>query len=56
MGLLGRDVLDHNSTKMGRIRFLTYFGSAMSDLHLASGNIEKFPLKPILCIMIKLTS
>ena len=36
----GRDVLDHNRTKIGCIRFLTYFGSAMSDLHLAS---EKFP-------------
>ena len=34
-----RDVPDHNRTKIGRIRFLIYFGSAM---HLASGNIEKF--------------
>ena len=38
-----RDVPDHNRTKIGRIRFLTYFGSAMSDLHLASENKEKFP-------------
>ena len=38
-----RDVPDHNRTKIGRIRFLTYFGSAMSDLHLTSQNIEKFP-------------
>ena len=30
----GRDVPDHNRTKIGRIRFLTYFSSAMS---------EKFP-------------
>ena len=28
----------------------------MSDLHLASGNIEKFLEEPILRIMIKLTS
>ena len=38
----GRDVPEHNKTKIGRIRFLTYFGSVMSDMHLASGNIEKF--------------
>ena len=39
----GRDVFDHNRTKIGGIRFLTYFDSAMSDLHLASGNKEKSP-------------
>ena len=39
----GRDVLDHDRTKIGCIAFLTYFGSAMSDLHLASGNKEKLP-------------
>ena len=39
----GRDAPDHNRTKIGRIRFLTYCGSAMSGMHLASGNIEKFP-------------
>ena len=38
-----RDVPDHNRTKIGRIKFLTYFGSAMSDLHLTSQNIEKLP-------------
>ena len=27
----GRDVTDHNRTKIGRIRFLTCFGSPMSD-------------------------
>ena len=37
----GREVLCHNKTKI--FRFLTYFGSAMSDLHLAPGNIEIFP-------------
>ena len=52
----GRDVPDHNRTKIGRNSFLTYFGSAMFDLHLASGNIEKFPKKTTLWIMIKLTS
>ena len=39
----GRDVLDHNRTKIGRIRFLTCFGSAVSGMHLALGNIEKSP-------------
>ena len=38
----GRDLPDHNRTKIGRIRFLTYFGFVMSGMHLASGNIEKF--------------
>ena len=33
---------DHNRTKIGRIKFLSYFGSAMSDIHLASRNIEKY--------------
>ena len=37
-----RDVPDHNRTKIGRIRFLIYFGSTMSGMHLASGNVEKF--------------
>ena len=39
----GQNVPDHHRTKIGRIRFFTYFGSAMFDMHLASGNIEKFP-------------
>ena len=39
----GRDVPNHNRTKIGRIRFLTSFASAMSGMYLASGNIEKFP-------------
>ena len=50
------DVSDQNRAKIGRIRFLTYFGSAMSDIHLASGNIEKSSYKSILWIMVKLTS
>ena len=37
----GRDVPEHNKTKIGCIRFLTLFGSTMSDLYLESGNIEK---------------
>ena len=37
-----RDFPDHNLTKIERIRFLTYIGSAMSDLHLASRNTGKF--------------
>ena len=39
----GQDVPDHNRTKLGRIRFLTHFGFAMSGMHLESENIEKFP-------------
>ena len=39
----GRNVPDHNRTKIGRFRSLTYFGSAIYGMHLASGNIEKFP-------------
>ena len=39
----GRDVPDHNWTKIGRIWFLTYVCSAMSDIHLVSDNIEKPP-------------
>ena len=38
-----RDFPDHNRTKIRRIRFLTYFGSAMSAMHLAIGNIDKYP-------------
>ena len=37
-----RDVPDHNRTKIGCIRFSTYFGSAMSDINLASRTIENF--------------
>ena len=40
----GREVPDHNRNKIARIRFLTCFGSAMSDLHLTSGN-RKISLK-----------
>ena len=43
-------------TKIGRIRFLTYFGSALSDMQLESGKIEKNLQKSILWIMVKLTS
>ena len=39
----GRDFPDHNRTKIRRIRFLSYFGSAMSAMHLAIGNIDKYP-------------
>ena len=28
----GQEVSDHNKTKIGRIRFLTYFGSAMYSI------------------------
>ena len=33
----------HNRPKIGRFRFLTYFGSAMYGIHLAAGNIQEFP-------------
>ena len=52
----GRDVPDHNRTKIGRIRFLTYFDRAISDRQLESEKIEKIPWKTTLWIMIKLTS
>ena len=52
----GRDVLDHNRTKIGHIKFLTYFGSAIFHIHLESGNVEQFFEKPILSIMNKVTS
>ena len=39
----GRDFPDHNRTKIRRIRFLTFFGSAMSAMHLVIGNIDKCP-------------
>ena len=38
-----RDIPYDNRTKIGHIMFLIYFDSAMSGMHLASGNIEKFP-------------
>ena len=38
-----RDVPDYHRTKIGRIKFLTYFGSAISGMHLASGNMKNFP-------------
>ena len=38
----GQDIPDHNRSKLGRIKFLPYFGFVMSGMHLASGNIEKF--------------
>ena len=39
----GHDVPNHNMSKIGHIKVLTYFGSAMSDINLASGNMENFP-------------
>ena len=39
------DVPDHNRTKIGRIKFLIYYGSVMSDKHLVSGNTENISLK-----------
>ena len=38
----GRVAPDHSRTKIRRIKFLTYFGSVISGMHLASENIEKF--------------
>ena len=39
----GWDAPDLNGSKVGGIKFLTYFGSAISGMHLGSGNKEKFP-------------
>ena len=39
----GRNVLDNNRTKIGGIRLFTNFGSAMSDMQLKSGKIQKNP-------------
>ena len=36
----GRDIPDHKKIKMGLIRCLTYFGSAISDIHLETGKIS----------------
>ena len=52
----GRDDPDYNRTKIGHVRFLTYFGSTIADIQLESGKIKKIPYKPILWIMVKLTS
>ena len=38
----GRVFSDHIRTKIGRIKFLTYFGSVIPGMHLASENIEQF--------------
>ena len=51
----GRVVSDHMRTKIGRIKFLIYFGSVIAGMHLASENIENFPWKAILLKMFKLT-
>ena len=34
-----RDAPDRNRSKIGHIRFLTYFGSSMSDVHFALRDI-----------------
>ena len=38
----GRDVPDHNSTKIPHFRFLNYFAAAMYGMRLAPRNIKKF--------------
>ena len=38
----GRVVSDHVRTKIRRIKFLTYFGSVIAGMHLASEIIENF--------------
>ena len=43
LSCFGPDVPDHNITKLALIRFLTYFNSTISDLHLASETIEILP-------------
>ena len=51
----GRNIPDHHLTKIEWIRFLTYFASVISDIHLASKIRAKFFYETILSIMIKLT-
>ena len=41
----GRDVPHYKRNKIGRIRFLTYFGSAMCNIHLVSGKVKNIFLK-----------
>ena len=53
MSLFGRAVPDHFRTKIGRVTYLTYFGTTLSDKHFESGNTGKIPEKPII---IKLSS
>ena len=52
----GRDVPDHFWTKIGRITYVTYFGTTMSDEHFESVKRGKIPQKRILWILIKLMS
>ena len=44
----GREVSDHKRTKIGRIKFLVYFVSTMSDIPLELRKILKIPLELIL--------
>ena len=44
----------HSRTKIGRNRFLTYFGSAMSDIQLKSEKTEKIQKKSFYGFMGKL--
>ena len=46
--------LGHSRTKIGRNRFLTYFGSAMSDIQLKSEKTEKIQKKSFYGFMVKL--
>ena len=41
----GEDVPYHNRTKIGRVRFLTYFGSAMSIPALGIKKYRKISIK-----------
>ena len=44
----GREVSDHKRTKIGRIKFLVYFVSTMSDIPLELRKILRIPLELIL--------
>ena len=50
--MLLQDFPDHNRTRIGRIKFLTYFSSEMLDKQLELGKIEKSPRKPIFGLLL----
>ena len=50
--MLFQDFPDHNRTRIGRIKFLTYFSSEILDKQLELGKIEKSPEKPIFGLLL----
>lgn len=50
--MLFQDFPDHSRTRIGRIKFLTYFSSEMLDKQLELEKIEKSPEKPIFGLLL----